>query len=240
MVAASSQTTWSTVPPRPRRSTVTVRIQSGKCLGRALLPEPLAVDPVGEPLEVERPARQVREHDLGHVAVVGEQVALDQAGVGEERLGRRWTPGRSARRPAATRPSRGEAWDQPTPREGQRRRSLSGQHPPEHRRDQGGLAGPPVACRAVGAAGERHHVGPTPCPCRRQPAIGRMLPPSPGSGSRPELRNLAYVGALLRMRPAHGTPGKRGELGIDRIRAVWQSPERRHGGPFVCHRAVER
>ncbi len=55
-------------------------------VGGALLPEPLAVDPVGEPLEVEGPAGQVREHDLGHVAVVGEQVALDQAGVGEERL----------------------------------------------------------------------------------------------------------------------------------------------------------
>src|SRR4029434_1384440 len=59
----------------------------GEVVGRALLPEPVAVDPVGEPLQVERPAGQVREHGLGHVAVVGEQVALDQAGVGEERLG---------------------------------------------------------------------------------------------------------------------------------------------------------
>src|SRR5918992_3533126 len=67
-------------------------------------------------------------------------------------------------------------------------------------------------------------------PPRTAPAIGRMLPGHPGSRARPELRVRATYapscGCVLRR--AHRR--KPGELGIDRNRTVWQSPERRHGG----------
>ena len=72
------------------------------------------------------------------------------------------------------------------------------------------------------------------------PAIGRILPASPASGSRPERRisttYAGYCGCVL-CRPHRPKPG---ELGIDRNRTVWQSPDRRHGGLLYVTVAVER
>src|SRR5207302_10106570 len=50
-----------------------------KLLAGVLLDDPLALDPVGIALEVQRPAREVREHRVRDLAVVVGEVGLGDA-----------------------------------------------------------------------------------------------------------------------------------------------------------------
>ncbi len=59
----------------------------GGVVGDALLKEGLARDPVDPPLHHGGPLAEVHEHGLGALDVVGDQVELGEAGLGEVELG---------------------------------------------------------------------------------------------------------------------------------------------------------